>query len=308
MLHVICGCCLPPLMTTQLSLRILYTINSSPQYILARSSSSVPVSPVSSSAALHYAAVSLKICLDTICCSSPELVQDFSRDFSVYVLDPLESSSAQVPVNILHSSLDSSSSKSNVTTPEPSRGVAVGLGLMSWALRSDEKDSCTVNGTLIKLGTGQTALEVIFALREVRALPSYNVHLIPAPQTATMQKASLPATLRSWGLPSGPATSTASSSSRVPPSSPQYHQRPTDSGTRATLASIQMRGQQKRLKPKKLARPALTTDPKSEADRLMLAEDIYIGPVKKKGRPVRPSFNSQPSGEVIDLNLPSVLF
>jgi hypothetical protein len=290
-------------MTTQLSLRILYTINSSPQYILARSPSPVPVSPVSSSV-LHYAAVSLRICLDTICCSSPELVQDFSRDFSVYVLDPLESSSAQVPVNILHSSLDSSSSKSNATTPEPSRGVAVGLGLMSWALRSDEKESCTVNGTLIKLGTGQTALEVIFALREVRALLSYNVRLtavIPAPQTATMQKGSLPATLRSWGLPSGSAASTASSSSRgglVPSSSPQYHQRPTDSETRATLASIQMRGQQKRPKPKKVARPPVTTDPTSEADRLMLAEDIYIGPVKKKGRPVRLSntSNNQPSG------------
>jgi hypothetical protein len=45
--------------------------------------------------------------------------------------------------------------------------VAVGLGLMSWALLADERDSVTVNGTILFPGTPQEALEVIFALREV---------------------------------------------------------------------------------------------------------------------------------------------
>lgn len=168
-----------------LPLRILYTINSSPQYILARSSS-IPVTlvPCATHSNSHYdrsvtqataehppefGTVPLKICLDTICHSSPELVQDFSRDFSVYVLDPLESNSAPAPVNISNPTSDSQPLKPCTNVIEPSRGVAVGLGLMSWALLADEKDVAAVTGTLIKLGTGQEALEVIFALREVRA-------------------------------------------------------------------------------------------------------------------------------------------
>jgi hypothetical protein len=167
---------------TKLSLRILYTINSTPQYILARSPSPVLVTPVPTSTQAEpnylYATVSLKTCLDTICCSSPELVQDPSRDYSVYVLDPLEASPSPGPVSII---TDPSSFKTNGTAP---RGVAVGLGLMSWALRAEDQDACTVNGTLIKLGTGQAALEVIFALREVRASlilplgPASTVHCI----------------------------------------------------------------------------------------------------------------------------------
>lgn len=173
--------------TRNLSLRILYTINSSPQYILARSSSSVPVvlipqtqdsSPHDKSsgkdvntnpkACFSYATASLKTCLNAICRSSPELVQDFTRDFSVYVLDPLESDSAPVLVNIASPLSGSLPVKTNQSIAEPSRGVAVGLGLMSWALLADESDAIDVTGTLIKLGTGQEALEVIFALREVR--------------------------------------------------------------------------------------------------------------------------------------------
>lgn len=84
---------------------------------------------------------------------SPELVQDSTRDFSVYVLDPLESLSP----------LPSSSSSQ---TQHP-RGVAVGLGLMSWALRADDSDCVSVTGTIMKMGNGEEALEVIFALREV---------------------------------------------------------------------------------------------------------------------------------------------
>jgi hypothetical protein len=170
-----------------LPLRILYTINSTPQYILARSPSSIPIiilpQPPNGSCSdgstrgtgdqdspPTYATTSLKMCLDTICRSSPELVQDANRDFSVYVLDPLESNSAPAPVHISNTTFNCGSSVS--TSAESSNAVAVGLGLMSWALVAGESDGVTVTGTLVKQGTGQEALEVIFALREVRVLLS----------------------------------------------------------------------------------------------------------------------------------------
>jgi hypothetical protein len=155
------------------SLRVLYTINSSPQYILARSHSKVPVTLIESPVQDKplYANVCLKTCLDTICRSSPELIQDISRDFSLYVLDPLESNSAPAPVNI--SSEDSDASLNNPSSSmEQPRGVAVGLGLMSWALSADDSDAMTIVGTLVKQSNGQEALEVIFALREVCVLYS----------------------------------------------------------------------------------------------------------------------------------------
>jgi hypothetical protein len=150
--------------TRTLSLRILYTINSSPQYILARSLTPVVASLVGE-APYQYATAPLKTCLNAICRSSPELIQDTSRDYSVYLLDPLESNTAPIPVSLSSASVSNSdpSSSSQGTTP---RGVAVGLGLMSWAL-SDGDESPGATGTLIRLPSGQDALEVIFALREV---------------------------------------------------------------------------------------------------------------------------------------------
>jgi len=85
------------------TVRILYTINSSPQYILARSHRKIPVSVVrrQQTPSFHYASTlplqeetpsasqsepeglyataSLKACLDTICCSRYALV--FRKDF-----------------------------------------------------------------------------------------------------------------------------------------------------------------------------------------------------------------------------------
>jgi hypothetical protein len=91
--------------------------------------------------------------------SSPELVQDSTRDFSVYVLDPLESLSSSTP--------DPSSSSAQQQQQHP-RGVAVGLGLMSWALLADEDtDGVQVTGTVMTMGNGEEALEVVFALKEV---------------------------------------------------------------------------------------------------------------------------------------------
>ena len=168
------------------SLRLLYTINSSPQYILARSHTSVPVTLVppegvadgDNAAQPIYGSVLLKTCLNTICRSSPELVQDNCRDFSLYVLDPLESNSAPAPVRI--SNANREPSKPSLSLEQP-RGVAVGLGLMSWALYSDDTDPVTVVGTIVKQGTSQEALEVIFALREVSLLGTslkcqFNIH------------------------------------------------------------------------------------------------------------------------------------
>ena len=158
---------------SKLYLRILYTINSSPQYILARSHSAVSVNLIELDAKQHptrpkFATVSLKACLDTICRSSPELIQDNNRDYSVYVLDPLESGTAPAPMNISNASNSSASTKTQDRKPEQPCGVAVGLGLMSWALHADGNDGAIVTGTQVRLGTGQGALEVIFALREVR--------------------------------------------------------------------------------------------------------------------------------------------
>jgi hypothetical protein len=172
------------------SLRVLYTINSSPQYILARSHTRVPVSlipsndnqndnaPSDKSQASNplYANVLLKTCLDTICRSSPELTHDSTRDFSLYVLDPLESNSAPAPVHINNANGESSS-KCNTRVVDQPRGVAVGLGLMSWALTADDSDAMTVVGTLVKQSNGQEALEVIFALREVCRVISNLCHL-----------------------------------------------------------------------------------------------------------------------------------
>jgi hypothetical protein len=80
-------------------------------------------------------------------------MQDSSRDFSVYVLDPLETP-------FLPPTAEGQNGVAG--------GVAVGLGLMSWALLADESESIGVNGTLIKQQAGgEQAVEVVFALREV---------------------------------------------------------------------------------------------------------------------------------------------
>ena len=308
-------------------LRILYTINSSPQYILARSSSSVPVVSLQSSPS--YATTFLKTCLDTICRSSPELVQDVARDFSVYVLDPLESNSAPAPVNISNTASNRHSTPS--ASPELSNGVAVGLGLMSWALVAGESDGVTVIGTLVKQGTGQEALEVIFALREVRVLCRFEYsrnspHCLL--QTAPMQKDNLAAALKSWGtqpistlkpfdiptfqslrqsnLSSQQPTSTVTSilpPGFIPPSNSQPCQatapfsnsntrlpKPSAPSTSANVSASLSSRLHSRKKPPKVrkcikATPSLS----SEADKIMLAEETYIGPRRKKGRPAKGS-------------------
>jgi len=93
-------------------------------------------------------------------------MQDMSKDYSVYVLDPLESSTAPAPLDISNSISRSTDLTGNAAAEQP-RAVAVGMGLMSQALTMEEQDSLTVVGTLGKQGSGQDAIEVIVALREV---------------------------------------------------------------------------------------------------------------------------------------------
>lgn len=87
---------------------------------------------------------------------SPELVevQEGKRDFTIYVLDPLEARSA-IP------------SMPGGSNNHP-HGVATGLGLMSLALDDPECD-VSVTGTINNDGIQEEKLEVILALREVRS-------------------------------------------------------------------------------------------------------------------------------------------
>ncbi|KAK7057483.1 hypothetical protein R3P38DRAFT_2841249, partial [Favolaschia claudopus] len=152
----------------KLPLRILYALNGSSQYILARSQEAVPIEFIPSSqefgAAVasssrsvapqppRYASASLKTCLEAIRRSSPEITQDSSPDFSVYLLDPLETTPASL--------------SDALGTP-----VAVGLGLMSLALSTNETEVVPVAGTVKVSATGQDVLELVFSLRETSSRP-----------------------------------------------------------------------------------------------------------------------------------------
>jgi hypothetical protein len=85
------------------------------------------------------------------------------RDFSIYALDPSESDSA--PNTMVVSSVSGSSQPTASHQSPP--GVAVGMGLMSWALASPD-DSALVTGIINKTASGESALEVVFALRGVQ--------------------------------------------------------------------------------------------------------------------------------------------
>ncbi|KAI3609574.1 hypothetical protein WG66_001170 [Moniliophthora roreri] len=141
-------------------LRVFYTKNDSSQLTLARSRGLVPVYPFtsftddstnasgSSTPQTRYATVSLRACIDTLSASSPDLIHDHHRDYSVYHLDPLESDPDDVSTQNL-----------------AKNGVSVGLGLIS-ELRKEEQN-IAVSGRVIRLKTGLDAMEVVFQLREV---------------------------------------------------------------------------------------------------------------------------------------------
>lgn len=85
------------------------------------------------------------------------------RDFSIYALDPSESDSAPNKAVV---SPESGSSSQPTAAPHQAPGVAVGMGLMSWAFATPE-DSVLVTGIINKTASGESALEVVFALRGV---------------------------------------------------------------------------------------------------------------------------------------------
>ena len=94
---------------------------------------------------------------------SPELMHFGQRDFSIYALDPSESDSA--PNKVVGPS-GSGSSSQPTSAPDQAPGVAVGMGLMSWAFAAPD-DSTFVTGIINKTASGEDALEVVFALRGV---------------------------------------------------------------------------------------------------------------------------------------------
>lgn len=90
------------------------------------------------------------------------------RDFSIYALDPSESDSA--PNKVVGPS-GSGSSSEPTSAPQQPAGVAVGMGLMSWAFAAPD-DSAFVTGIINKTASGESALEVVFALRGVQFIVS----------------------------------------------------------------------------------------------------------------------------------------
>ncbi|KAI0030020.1 hypothetical protein K488DRAFT_88175 [Vararia minispora EC-137] len=147
-------------MSNQLPIRVWYTIDGSSQYLLARSLEKQSITfldpPLEQNGRVH-GTVMLRSCLDIMCTSSPELLHDVSRDFSVYVLDPTETQLGPV---------------TQCSSTVQALGVAVGMGLMS-ALLTDSHSSAAVPGTVTKQSSGNPALEVVFALRGITRMTNY---------------------------------------------------------------------------------------------------------------------------------------
>ncbi|KAI5890354.1 uncharacterized protein SCHCODRAFT_02690320 [Schizophyllum commune H4-8] len=271
-------------MTDTRNLRILYTINANPQYILARTLRPVEVSILPdapdgpSSPQARYATAQLKPCLDAVCRSSPELLQDKSRDFSVYLLDPLESSFVATKQGL---GFD--------------RGVAVGLGLLSTA---NEIADTPVTGTVVRLPTNQEAVEIILSFTETRASrrnPSPLPPPAPVSQAPTPTEPAPPpapakthATRNSLTLTravSLPASSSSAASSSAQPSKapPNW--------------SLVNPSKAKKKPPQKLKEPqtvSYTNEPYAHAPRadyIFANTQTYIGPKTKKGRPTQPPSN-----------------
>lgn len=171
-----------PFTETILTVRALYTINGGPQYLLALSPRKFPVTVIRLPSAndadtnILYGRAILKPFLEMICTGryaaelihvdnyltiihSPDVVQiePGKKDFTIYVLDPLEARHVS-PV------LPSGSSP----PPNAQPGIAIGLGLLSAALYDGECDT-TVAGTILTDTIQEERLEVVFALREVCA-------------------------------------------------------------------------------------------------------------------------------------------
>ncbi|KAH8120610.1 hypothetical protein DFH11DRAFT_1848113 [Phellopilus nigrolimitatus] len=162
----------------RVALRVLYTVNTSPQYILAKAPENIDLvsadTTSSSNSFPHYGRASLRTCAIAVCRSSPELRPDAIKDFSVYVLDPLE---------------DFISKGRHMSASTPSGGVAVGMGLLSGILSSRTPDTTMVTGTIVGCGRGENALEVVLSLRQV-APPNPPPMLAPTKSSSNRSKRS----------------------------------------------------------------------------------------------------------------------
>ncbi|TEB06421.1 hypothetical protein FA13DRAFT_1807093 [Coprinellus micaceus] len=246
--------------TRSLPLRILYAVNSSPQYILAKSPGSCLVDIIHD--APTFGSAFLKDCLLAIRRGSPDIF-DGTRDFTVYALDPLEKHSAPAAVQISASGSQSGHASSELP------GVAVGLGLMSWAL-SAEDEPVKVVGTL-KTGIRES-LEVVFALRETAANP-HPVWNTPNPNAISHQISQFVGMMH----PTKNAVASTSSTTFVS-ASINHSQTPVYSSSTSAQKS------QRRAEPKSRAKTKKPV-PAHGSDKLMDGADVYIGPQKKKGRP-----------------------
>jgi len=91
---------------------------------------------------LHYS------CTHLIELGSPELRPDGSRDFSIYVIDPLECTPSS-------------------STSASDSGVAVGMGLLSSAMNVNPEESTPATGTYVRDATGSQSLQLLINLRQV---------------------------------------------------------------------------------------------------------------------------------------------
>jgi len=72
--------------------KVLYTLDASPHTMIARTDRRVPVRVARQRGTnVLLGRVSLKLCLNAVCCASPELLLDKSNDYIVYAVDPEES-------------------------------------------------------------------------------------------------------------------------------------------------------------------------------------------------------------------------
>ncbi|KAF9783780.1 hypothetical protein BJ322DRAFT_1067089 [Thelephora terrestris] len=146
--------------------RVLYMVQNNPQYMLARSPTSVPVfmvynAPHPGSAPSIYGKTRLETCIQAINRSSPEFFSEDEEDYSVYLVDPVETQQSGSTLN--------NASSSNGVLPQFA-GVTVGLGVLSTLLDSSAED-VWVTGTISTGPDGSESLEVVFTLKPMKRKP-----------------------------------------------------------------------------------------------------------------------------------------
>ncbi|KAH7102821.1 hypothetical protein BKA62DRAFT_829089 [Auriculariales sp. MPI-PUGE-AT-0066] len=169
----------------ELPIKVVYTIAPSQQALVARHRR-LPVtvlpcpdstSSSSSSSTIGYASLSLKICLQAICRASPELISDRNRDFTVFVLDPTETTFGHMPLLRAGASSQAAANSARKPPQPPSTGVAVAMGLMSWCLaeeedkpdRTEDADERSVVGRVLQHPINGEVVEVVLTLQETRS-------------------------------------------------------------------------------------------------------------------------------------------